>query len=344
MDQQMATLHITGGQPELRFERRLAHPPEKVWKAITDDAELAHWFPARFETELRVGAPITFTFEGMEIDAPGGEIVEHDPPRLFAYRWGEALLRWEIVPDGSGSRLRFTHVLGGDPTWGDRRTAARHAAGWDVCFELLRARLDGQAKDPEAHDWFARNEQYVEQFGLAEGEVHEQPDGYLVRFERDLVQGVEQVWAALLVQDGATPTATTPGAEENGAKQNGAEVSSPTPGAPPPLRFTNQYVPAGPITEVEPPRVLEYAWHHLDGAPAGRVRWELRAQEFGSRVIVTQTIPTHLAQLRSTALAAWQTHLEIFVATLHGVDRCQGRGWPTERTEELQTMYSARLA
>ena len=36
----------------LRFERVLAHPPEQVFRAISEPAELRHWFPA----ERRVGA------------------------------------------------------------------------------------------------------------------------------------------------------------------------------------------------------------------------------------------------------------------------------------------------
>ena len=33
-----ATLETANDRPVLRFERRLAHSPEKVWKAITDPA------------------------------------------------------------------------------------------------------------------------------------------------------------------------------------------------------------------------------------------------------------------------------------------------------------------
>ena len=40
------TLHDTAGGPQLRLTRRLAHPPEKVWRAITEAEHLA----ARFRT------------------------------------------------------------------------------------------------------------------------------------------------------------------------------------------------------------------------------------------------------------------------------------------------------
>ena len=40
------------GRDAVRFERRLAHPPERVWRAITDRGELEAWFPADIEGDL----------------------------------------------------------------------------------------------------------------------------------------------------------------------------------------------------------------------------------------------------------------------------------------------------
>ncbi|UMG93452.1 SRPBCC domain-containing protein [Nocardioides sp. TF02-7] len=42
-----------GDRVGLRFERRLAHPPEKVWRALTESEHLRHWFPA----DIVGGAP-----------------------------------------------------------------------------------------------------------------------------------------------------------------------------------------------------------------------------------------------------------------------------------------------
>jgi uncharacterized protein YndB with AHSA1/START domain len=320
----MATLRTADGRPVLRFERRLAHRPEKVWRAITDPAELAHWFPARIETELRAGAPIRFVFEhGPDPVVAGeadrelyrGEVLEVDPPRLFVYRWGRDVLRWEVVPDGQGSRLLFTQILD------DRLAAARNAAGWDVCLEALAARLDGRPAERPPEGWLERGEQYIERFGLAEGEALDQPDGYLLRFERDLLPAREKVWAALTEPDGGRPGGLAAG-------------------APPPPRLTNPEVPAGPVALVEPLRALEYDWLH-DGAPAGRVRWELAESPIaGTLLTLTQTLPGRLADLRAGALAAWQTHLELLYATVHGASR----PWPAGRVEELRSAYAERLA
>ncbi len=37
------TLQYDSGKHSLRFERLLAHPREKVWRALTDNDELAGW-------------------------------------------------------------------------------------------------------------------------------------------------------------------------------------------------------------------------------------------------------------------------------------------------------------
>lgn len=73
----------------LRFERRLRHPPEKVWRALTDASEVAAWFPTATERETT--------------------ITEYDPPRVLAYTWGDQELRWELRPgESGGSVLVFT--------------------------------------------------------------------------------------------------------------------------------------------------------------------------------------------------------------------------------------------
>lgn len=160
-----ATLHTIDGQWTLRFERHLAHSPEKVWRALTDPAELTHWFPQDLQGTFAPGARLRFVFRG-ELPVLGGEVIDHftgevlefDPPRVLAYTWAGDTLRWTLTPDGDGCLLVFTD------TFADRGKAARDGAGWDVCLEHLAAFLDG-TPGPHASRWKERYDAYAESFG-----------------------------------------------------------------------------------------------------------------------------------------------------------------------------------
>ncbi len=144
----------TGERPTVRFLRLLDHPPERVWRAVTEPAELARWFPAGMEIDLRPGGAIKFSF------ADDGEVVELDEPRVFAFTWGADELRFDLEPAGAGCLLSFTHVLG------DREMAAKTSAGWDVCLDRLARSLAGedvQAPGGEpTPEWRAHYARYVE--------------------------------------------------------------------------------------------------------------------------------------------------------------------------------------
>ncbi|GAB3442906.1 SRPBCC family protein [Actinophytocola sediminis] len=308
-----ATIRTIEGQAVLRLERGLRHSPAKVWRAVTEPAELANWFPATVEVELRAGAPMRFTFpdEAVVDGAWDGEVLEADAPRVFMFRWNQDVLRFELIPDGDGCRLVFTHTLGGD--WVGRLGAGRTAAGWDTCLAILTAGLDGREPAPPAH-WLTPMERYIEEFGLAEGTVTPTEDGFALRFARDLVwKPPAEVWSLL-----------TGGTEPTGE---------------PPAPATNPLVPAGRLRTANAPHELTYEWLH-DGRPAGTVSWTIVADEtLGVRVEVTQTVPADLADLRATALAGWQARLEQFFAASAGEDR----PWPADRAEELVKHYTATL-
>jgi uncharacterized protein YndB with AHSA1/START domain len=130
-----ATYANVSDRPTLHFERRLEHPVAKVWRAISDPSELAHWFPSRVEGEIRAGGRLSFHFEDMPLDAPttmAGTVTEVDPPRVLAFYWGADHLRFELEPlDAGGCLLRFTVVLDTEDK------AARDAAGWHQCLDGL---------------------------------------------------------------------------------------------------------------------------------------------------------------------------------------------------------------
>lgn len=51
---------VEGKQATLIFRRRLEHPPEVVWKALTDPSELSAWYMTNAVIDGREGGSIDF--------------------------------------------------------------------------------------------------------------------------------------------------------------------------------------------------------------------------------------------------------------------------------------------
>ena len=60
MNDQKGEVIIEGDYATLKYERRLAHPREAVWKAIADPKELATWFNIKAVIDGRNGGTIDF--------------------------------------------------------------------------------------------------------------------------------------------------------------------------------------------------------------------------------------------------------------------------------------------
>jgi uncharacterized protein YndB with AHSA1/START domain len=154
-----AKLEHTDAGPRLRFTRSLAHPPEKVWRAITEPEHLEAWFPDSIQVERwEVGAPLRFAVKtGFSFD---GEVLAFDPPRVLELRWGPDVIRLEVEPDGEGTRLTLLDTLE------ELGKAARDGAGWHTCLDQLEHHLDGTSPPWSPSDrWRAVHPAYVEELG-----------------------------------------------------------------------------------------------------------------------------------------------------------------------------------
>jgi uncharacterized protein YndB with AHSA1/START domain len=129
------TYETIDGKPAVRFERVYPHPVERVWRSVTVPEEMAVWFPSTVEVDLREGGAMRFTFDPHLAEPMDGEVVELDPPKVFAFLWGKDLLRLELAPEGEGTRLTLLQTL-------DEDEAARNAAGWHVCLDKLAGKND----------------------------------------------------------------------------------------------------------------------------------------------------------------------------------------------------------
>jgi uncharacterized protein YndB with AHSA1/START domain len=291
-----ATFTSQANGATLRLERRFAHPPAKVWRALAEPAHLSQWFPFEVQFELALGSPIRFIEKGKTEPSSEGVITELAPPRLFAFSWDSDLLRWEVQSDGDGSLLIFTH------TFADRAGAASFASGWHTCLDTLEMVLAGRpvneadAAGPEWRQQISElHEAYVDLLGLNVGTVERTSDGWQLRFERQLTRPIDQVWAHLSVNE------------------------SPAIGSVPPPGFTTAAVQAGAITAVDAPNALEYEWQ-IAGHTVGQVRWELGpGTGHGARLVLTQRGPNDAAAQQPVAQAAWQDHIaQLAKDLLHG--------------------------
>jgi uncharacterized protein YndB with AHSA1/START domain len=147
-------------RPAIRLERHLPDPPDVVWRALTEREQLRAWFPCdvilsggRWEA----GAAITFPFRPEVHDMTlTGAVLEVDEPWVLAFTWGDDALRFELAPDGDGTRLVLIDELPPD-------AAARNAAGWEQCLDRLAG------IEPEPDGWQPRFERYAATFEPALG-------------------------------------------------------------------------------------------------------------------------------------------------------------------------------
>lgn len=135
------TLQTIDGRDALRFERHLGHSVQRVWRAVTEPAELARWFVVPIEWKPELG-------ETIEAAGDTGEITELDEPHRIAWTWGEERYSFELTPEGDGCVLVFTHVF--TEKWGP---SWQHAAGWEAYLNRLDAHLaGGHLSEEDAHE------------------------------------------------------------------------------------------------------------------------------------------------------------------------------------------------
>jgi uncharacterized protein YndB with AHSA1/START domain len=144
--QSLGKVILEGDHATLVFERRLRHPPEAVWKAITEPEQLAKWYMTKARIEGKVGGMIDF-WSGISQFHVTGKVLSWDPPHLFEFEWiveprrelpkGEqAVIRWELIPDGDETLLKLTH------SHLTRQTSMGFSSGTHAFLDRLEAQLD----------------------------------------------------------------------------------------------------------------------------------------------------------------------------------------------------------
>jgi uncharacterized protein YndB with AHSA1/START domain len=162
-----AQIQKEGDKWTLVLVRDLSHPPANVWKALTDPEQLRQWAPFDADRSLDAVGAVTLSTVG----TPTPQVTETrvkraDAPKVLEFNWGGQDLRWELEPQGGGTRLTLWHNI-------DRRFIAMGAAGWHICFDVLEHFLGGQPLGrivgPDAMKfggWQRLHAEYAKQFGV----------------------------------------------------------------------------------------------------------------------------------------------------------------------------------
>jgi uncharacterized protein YndB with AHSA1/START domain len=148
------------GNWRLRFVRNLPHPPEKVWRALTEPQHLEAWFPTTIDGELKAGAPLRFRHRHADLPPMEGEMLACEAPSLLEFSWGGDTLRFSLEPAGAGTKLTLVDALE------ELGKAARDGAGWHVCLDQLSYHLDEEeAPWTSSERWRQVHGSYVDDFG-----------------------------------------------------------------------------------------------------------------------------------------------------------------------------------
>jgi uncharacterized protein YndB with AHSA1/START domain len=123
-------------------EREIPHPPEKIWRALTQPHLIEEWL-MKSDFKPVVGHRFDFRADWGSVDCQV-RIVE--PNRTLAYTWAarglESVVTWTLTPKGTGTNLRMEQV-GFRP---DQKQAYQGAQyGWPRFFAALEqvvARID----------------------------------------------------------------------------------------------------------------------------------------------------------------------------------------------------------
>jgi hypothetical protein len=156
-----ARVRKEGEKWTLILVRELRHPPEKVWRALTDPAHLREWAPFDVDGSLGTVGTVNLTWVGVA-HALETKVTRADPPKMLEYND----MRWELEPIAGGTRLTLWTGL-------DRRFISMGAAGWHIAFDVLDCLLGGTPIGRIAGGdamkfggWQRLSAEYARQFGV----------------------------------------------------------------------------------------------------------------------------------------------------------------------------------
>jgi uncharacterized protein YndB with AHSA1/START domain len=168
------TVRTAGGRYDVYFERHFDAPVERLWAAVSEPALLEGWLGGPVdELHLAEGGNVVIQIHPKGPATVYGKVIRVEPLKVLELTWDVpawrnvpdffgTTMRWEVCPDGDGSKLILIHSLPGDTAW------HVHAmlGAWHLHLDALPATLAAEPIPPFAEqDFFNMREKYAELIG-----------------------------------------------------------------------------------------------------------------------------------------------------------------------------------
>jgi uncharacterized protein YndB with AHSA1/START domain len=129
----------SAGTLSVVVEREMPHPPEKIWRALTQPHLIEEWL---MKNDFKPAADHRFKLSA-DWGAVDCQVLDIVPNKMLSYTWGAyglaSIVTWTLTPTGTGTRLRMEQS-GFRP---DQQQAYQGAqAGWPRFFAKLEQVLE----------------------------------------------------------------------------------------------------------------------------------------------------------------------------------------------------------
>jgi uncharacterized protein YndB with AHSA1/START domain len=89
------------------IEREMPHPPEKIWRALTQPHLIAEWL-MKGDFKPVMDHRFKFTADWGAVDC---QVMAIEPNKTLSYTWAayglESVVTWTLTPTGKGTHLRM---------------------------------------------------------------------------------------------------------------------------------------------------------------------------------------------------------------------------------------------
>jgi uncharacterized protein YndB with AHSA1/START domain len=91
------------------IEREMPHPPEKIWRALTQTSLIEDWL-MKNDFQPVVGHRFKLSADWGAVD---GQVLAVEPNKKLSYTWAayglESVVTWTLTPTSTGTLLRMEH-------------------------------------------------------------------------------------------------------------------------------------------------------------------------------------------------------------------------------------------